>query len=121
RLVCKTSVNHCSDRNLYDLVRRIFAMHFLPSPMTAVFCFKNRLVKKMGEMVGLLIGPQNDIATSAAIATVGSAFRDEFFAPETDTTASAFSSLRKIFDAIDKHVFASCHSAKALSSRGSIS
>jgi len=109
-------VNDRSNRNLYDFVRRIFAMHFFPAPMSAVFRLNERLVEKMSEMVGMLIGPQNNIAAAPAVTAIRSALGNEFLAPETDAPASALSGLRKNFDAIDKHDERNCHSAHALSS-----
>src|SRR5207244_7632189 len=36
-------INHRSNRNLYDFVRRIFAVHFFPAPVSAAFRLDNRL------------------------------------------------------------------------------
>src|SRR5207244_13120147 len=91
-------------------------MHFLPAPMPTVFCFNNGLVEQMSEVVGMSIGPQDNIAATAAVTAIRSPFRNEFLAPETDTPASALSGLRKNFDTIDKHPAGNCHSTHALSS-----
>src|SRR5437868_15484948 len=91
-------------------------MHFLPAPMRTVFCFNNGLVELMSEFVGMSIGPQDNIAASAAITAIRSPFRNEFLAPETDTSESAISGLRKNFDTIDKHGSGHCHREPPLSS-----
>src|SRR5437763_458442 len=91
-------------------------MHFLPAPMPTVFCFNNGLVEQMSEVVGMSIGPQDNIAAAAAITAIRSPFRNEFLAPETDTSASALSGLRKNFDTIDKHGSGHCHREPPLSS-----
>src|SRR5207302_10282292 len=90
-------------------------MHFLPAPMPTVFCFNNGLVEQMSEVVGMSIGPQDTIAAAAAITAIRSPFRNEFLAPETDTSASALSGLRKNFDTIDKHDAGQCHREPTLS------
>src|SRR5207253_2373519 len=71
----------------------------------------------MSEVVGMSIGPQDNIAATAAVTAIRSPFRNEFFAPETDTPASAVSGLRKNFDTIDKHGAGNCHCEPILSSR----
>jgi hypothetical protein len=70
----------------------------------------------MRKVVGMSIGPQDNIAATAAVTAIRSSFRNEFLTPETDTPASALSGLRKNFDTIDKHRAANCHSTHALSS-----
>ena len=84
--------------------------------MPTVFCFNNGLVEQMSEVVGMSIGPQDNIAAAAAITAIRSPFRNEFLAPETDTSASALSGLRKNFDTIDKHGSGHCHREPPLSS-----
>src|SRR2546423_12638767 len=63
------------------------------------------------------IGPQDNIAAATAVTAIRSPFRNEFLAPETDTSASALSGLRKNFDAIDKHNAGNCHLERILSSQ----
>src|SRR5947207_1369512 len=70
----------------------------------------------MSEVVGMPIGPQDNIAATAAVTAIRSSFRNEFLAPKTDTPASALSGLRKNFDTIDKHGAGTCHSTPPLSS-----
>src|SRR5438045_288933 len=71
----------------------------------------------MNELVGMSIGPQDNIAATAAVTAIRSSFGNEFLAPKTDTPASAPSGLRKNFDTIDKHGAGTCHSTRPLSSR----
>src|SRR6266487_5455593 len=71
----------------------------------------------MSEVVGMSIGPQDNITATAAVTAIRSPFRNEFLAPKTDTPASALSGLRKNFDTIDKHRAAHCHPEPILSSR----
>src|SRR2546423_15657637 len=63
------------------------------------------------------IGPQDNIAAATAVTAIRSPFRNEFLAPETDTSASALSGLCENFDAIDKHNAGNCHLERILSSR----
>src|SRR5947207_14480642 len=51
-------VNHRSNRNLYDFVRRIFAMHCFPAPVAAAFRLDTQLIVKMQQAVRALISPQ---------------------------------------------------------------
>src|SRR5205823_13795606 len=70
----------------------------------------------MNELVGMSIGPQDNIAATAAVTAIRSSFGNEFLAPKTDTPASAPSGLRENFDTIDKHGAGTCHSTRPLSS-----
>src|ERR1700730_8011088 len=90
-------------RHLPHLVWRILAIHFFPTTVPAVFRLNNGFVEKMSEMVGMLIRPQDNIATASTVTTIRPAFGNEFLAPETDTPPSTLSGLCKNFDAIDKH------------------
>jgi hypothetical protein len=110
-------VNHRSNRNLYDFVRRIFAMHFFAAPMSATFRLDNRLVEKMSKVVRVLISLQDNIAAASAVTPIRPPLGNEFFAPETDASPSALSGLRKNFDAIDKHDARHCHREPTVSSR----
>jgi hypothetical protein len=69
------------------------------------FCFDDRLVEKIGKIINVLIGPQDNVAAASAIATIRPAFRHKFFPPKTDAPASALSGLRKNFYAINEHAF----------------
>src|SRR6266478_8563025 len=109
-------VNNRSNRNLYDFVRRIFAMHFFAAPVSAAFRLDNRLVEKMSKVVRVLISLHDNIAAASAVTPIRSPLGDEFFAPETDTPPSALSGLRKNFDALDKHDARHCHREPTVSS-----
>jgi hypothetical protein len=109
-------VNHRSNRNLYDFVRRIFAMHFFPAPVAAAFRLDNRLIEKMSKVVCVLISLQDNIAAASAVTPIRAPSGNEFFPPETDTPPSALSGLRKTFDAIDQHDARHCHREPTVSS-----
>ena len=109
-------INHRSNRNLYDFVRRIFAVHFFTAPVSAAFRLDNRLIEKMSKVVRVLISLQDNIAAASAVTPIRSPLGNEFFAPETDTPPSALSGLRKNFDAIDKHDVRHCHREPPVSS-----
>src|SRR6476659_5394769 len=78
-------------------------MHLLPLPVRAVLCLDDRLVEKIREIIDVNIRAENHVAAAAAIAAIGSAFRHEFLAPKTHTTAPAVPSLGQNFDPIDEH------------------
>src|SRR5262245_9280955 len=95
-------------------------MHLFPATVAAIFRLNNRFIEKVGQMVGMLISPQNNIAAESAITAVGPAFGDEFFPPKTDASPSTLSGLRKNLNTIDKHPLGNCHCAPALSSRAAV-
>src|SRR5439155_12206728 len=103
-------------RNVYDFVRRIFAIHFFPAPVAAAFRLDNRLIEKMNKVVRVLISLQDNIAAASAVTPIRSPLGNEFFASETDTPPSTLSGLRKNFDAIDKHDVRHCHRESPVSS-----
>src|SRR6476659_6698114 len=110
-------INHRSNRNLYGFMRRIFAVHFFTAPVSAAFCLDNRLIEKMSKVVRVLISLQDYIAAASAVTPIRSPLGNEFFAPETDTSSSALSGLRKNFDAIVIHDVRHCHREPTVSSR----
>src|SRR6185295_16370373 len=62
-----------------------------------------RLIFVVDEIVRVDVAQENDVATPAAIATVGPAPRFIFLAPKTDTTAPAITR-RKLYCAfVNKH------------------
>ena len=95
--------------NLYDLVRACASRHFFPHPVPAILCFNDRLVKEIGEIINMPVGPQDHVASAPAIAAIWPTFRHKFLAPKTDGAAPALSRLCKSFDPIDKHGFAALH------------
>src|SRR5205814_9763383 len=109
-------INHRPLRNRSDFVRRIFAVHFFPAPVSAAFRLDNRLVEKMSKVVRVLISLQDNIPAASAVTPIRPPLGNEFFAPETDTPSSALSGLRKNFDAIDKHDVRHCHRELPVSS-----
>src|SRR5438132_9938786 len=61
-------INHRSNRNLYDFVRRIFAVHFFAVSVSAAFRLDNRLIEKMSKVVRLLISLRDNIAAASGVA-----------------------------------------------------
>jgi len=95
--------NNGADGDFHDLVRRGAPVHFFPHPVSAAFCFDDRLVEKIGEIVGVSIRVKNHVTAASAVSAVRPAFRYELLPPETHGTASAASGLNINFDPIDKH------------------
>src|SRR5213075_1754767 len=94
---------HRPHRHLHDLRWRTAAMHLFPLPVSAIFRSDQRLVKQTGESVGMLVGPQDDVASAAAVATVRPAARDKLFPSEAHTAASAIAGLGMHFDSVNEH------------------
>src|SRR6476660_3839693 len=90
-------------------------MHLFPATVSAIFRLNNRFVEEVGQMVGMLIGSEDNVATPPAVASIRSALGHKFLTSKADTPPPAFSGLCKNFDAIDKHG-ANCHPARLLSS-----
>ena len=84
-------------------------MHLFPATVSAIFRLNNRLVEQVSQMVGMLIGAEDNSPASSAIAAIRPALGHKFLAPKTDTPAPAFSGPGKDFDAIDKHELAALH------------
>jgi hypothetical protein len=80
----------------------------------AIFCFYDRLVEKIGEIIDMPVCLQDYVAAASAIAAIRPAFRHKFLPPKTDAPAPALSCLRKNFDSIDKHGFVTVKSVKVL-------
>jgi hypothetical protein len=90
-------------------------VHLFPATVCAIFRLNKRLVEEVGEVVGMLIGSEDNVATPPAVTAIRSTFGNKFLTSKADTPAPTFSSLGKDFDTIDKHV-ANCHPACLLSS-----
>jgi hypothetical protein len=69
----------------------------------AVLRFDDRLVKKIGQIIDVPVGPQHNITAAPAVTAVGPAFGHKFFAPETNRAATAVAGLSENFNAIDEH------------------
>jgi hypothetical protein len=91
--------------NFDDFVCPRTAGHFLPLPVASTLCFNDRLVEKIGEIIDVLVGSQDNVAAASAIATIWPAFGHKFFSPKTDAPASTLSGLRENFDPINEHAF----------------
>ena len=96
-------VHNRSNRDFYDFIGRIFAVHLFPATVSAIFRLNNRFIEKVSQMVGMLIGSKDNVAAPPAVASIGPALGHKFLTSKADTPAPAFSRLRKNFDAIDKH------------------
>src|SRR5215475_5141611 len=95
--------HNCPHRNLYDLVHACAPAHFFPHTVPAVFCFDQRFIEEIGQIIDMAVRPQNYVTTTPAISTVGPTFRHKFFSAKTDAPTSAASRLCKNFYPIDEH------------------
>ena len=119
-------VNNRADRNFDHFGDGGAPVLLLSLPVRPTLGLDDRLVEKIRKVVGMDIGPENDVSTTATVAAVGPPARHEFLAPETDAAAPAIAGLGKNFDSIDKHMegkfsrsaLAKCHRLGRLSSRG---
>jgi hypothetical protein len=80
------------------------AIHALAQPALAVLGEKARLIILRDEVVEIVVGFENDIASAAAIAAAGSALGPVFLALESDAPFPAVPGSGLNFDLIDKHV-----------------
>ncbi len=96
-------INNRSHRHFHHLRQRAAAVHLLPLPVSALFRLDDRLVEKVGEIVGVNVGAKNDVAAATAITAIGTAARHELLAAKTHAAASAVTGLGKNFYSIDKH------------------
>ena len=55
------------------------------------------------------VGPEDHVASTPAVATIGPTFRHKFLATKTDGPSPSLSRLCKNFDPIDKHGFTALH------------
>jgi hypothetical protein len=85
--------------------------------VASILCSNNRLVEKIGEIIDVLVGPQDNVAAASAIATIWPAFRHKFLSPKTHAPAPTLSGLRENFDPINEHAFSALQ-VKALKRYG---
>ena len=78
-------------------------MHFLALAVNTALGLDDRLVEQVRQIVGVNVSAQNNIPSTPAIAAVGAAFRDKFFASKTDAAATAVTSVRHDPDPVDEH------------------
>ena len=78
-------------------------MHLLPLPMPTMFRANNRFVKEIGEVIGVLVGTENDISAAPAIAPIRSSFGNKFFAAKTYASTPTLAGLGKNSDPIHEH------------------
>jgi hypothetical protein len=79
------------------------AIHSFAQAGMAFFGEQSRLEMLSDEVIEVVIGLKNDIATASAIAATGSAFGAVGFSEKGDTTLAAVAGARKHFDLVDEH------------------
>ena len=67
------------------------------------FGFQDRLEEEIGQLIYMVVGTENDIASIASITTVRPPFRDELFTAEAGGTISSVARLRMHPDSINEH------------------
>jgi hypothetical protein len=79
------------------------AVHSFTQAVLAIVREEPRLVKLRDEIVQVVVGLQNDIASAPAIAAGRAAFGPERFTEKCNTAFSAVAGARKNFDFVDEH------------------
>src|SRR5437868_8964388 len=74
-------INNRSNRNFYDFVRRIFAVHFFTAPVSAAFPLAIGPIEEMIKLVCVLISLQDNIAAASAVSLTRSPLGNDFRAP----------------------------------------
>src|SRR5437899_3034975 len=90
-------------RDADDHVMAALAVHLLAHAGFAALGFPMVLSGKIQERALAVVGDEDDVATVAAIATVGAAFGDELLAPEGDGARPTVAGLHVDFSFIDEH------------------
>jgi hypothetical protein len=78
-------------------------MHFLSHAVPAALCFDDRLVKKIREVIHVLIGTKDHIAATPTVAAIRPTLGHKLLPPKTHASPPATAGLRKNFYPIDKH------------------
>src|SRR5438552_4086595 len=78
-------------------------MHLLALPMHAILALEERLVKKRGQIVCMLVGAQDNVAAAPTIAAIGTTAGHKFLPPKTHASAAPVAGFCVHFDPIDKH------------------
>ena len=81
--------HHGSDRHGDGQVFAALAVPLAAHAILAALSAKTALMPEIDESVEVFVGLDPDAAAGPAIAAVGSAQRDEFFAPETNAAVAA--------------------------------
>jgi hypothetical protein len=71
--------------------------------MPTLFRLDQGLVEKTREIIGMLIGTENDVSACPAITAIGTTARDKLLASKTDAAAAAIPRFRRYPDPIDEH------------------
>jgi hypothetical protein len=77
--------------------------HVLTHPVFAARGFQQRPVIKLHQVVGMDIGPKNNVAPSPTIPTIRAASRHKFFPPKTDAPISAIPGLGVNSNPVNEH------------------
>jgi hypothetical protein len=78
-----------TDRHADDPVLTGLARHLPPHAVLAALRAERALVTEIDQGIEAFVGDEEDAAAVAAVAAVGPAKRNEFFAPETHAAAAA--------------------------------
>jgi hypothetical protein len=79
-------------------------MHLLALAVTAAFRLNDRLVEEVRKIVGMDVGPEDHITTTAAIAAIRTAPRDKLLATKAHAASATIAGLGINFYSIDKHM-----------------
>ena len=96
-------VDESSARHLNDQVGRAFAVATAAAAFLTVFGEVFALVSEIGEGGEVVVDLQNDVAALAAVAAVGTARGNIFFAVKCDGTVAAVAAFDKYDSGICKH------------------
>ena len=96
-------IDHGTHGHFHYFWRRGSSVHLFTLAVDAVFCLDNWLIKKVSEVIRVLVGPQNNVAAAPAISAIRPSTGDKLLAPEAHTSTSTVTSLGKNFYPIDKH------------------
>jgi hypothetical protein len=99
RFVMDNGAHRHRNINRGSLASRTVASFAVPSTLRRMFGIK----AKMQQRVVVLASDKNDVATTAAVATAGSAPRDKLLPPERKTTVAAVARLHADSNFIYKH------------------
>ena len=94
-----------SRRNGQNHVRAVCTVFIAPGAGLPVFRVPMRLKSVAAKIAFVFVANENDVAAGSAVAAVGTAFRQIFFATEAETTVSAVPGTQINFGFVDKHFF----------------
>ena len=59
-------------------------MHFLSHAVSTAPGLEDRLIEKAGQVIDVRVGSEDNVAATTTVSAVGTAFRNEFLAPEAN-------------------------------------